>query len=167
MNTMKKIISAIGALTMMVGCFFTGWDFYGPVQYMQSDHGPIVMLCGAAALILGISGKSGVASIGGWLSGLLAASDFTIVNQSREPGIALPVIFIGAAILISAAFIAPERNAPAGLTPPPASPEPPSPTAPNSAKRTPTNWFWRFLETSGFRVVSPHEFKQQQQQRKQ
>jgi ketosteroid isomerase-like protein len=98
---------------MMAGCFLPAWDRgeFELLPFFYQRDGQIVMLLGAVALVLGLCGKYKLASIGGWLGAGLAALDFLMALNFFfcPPGIAMPVVFIGGTILISAEFV-PERK---------------------------------------------------------
>jgi hypothetical protein len=121
----KKIVSIVGATVMMAGCFLPAWHWpygLGSIPFMYGVDGQIVMVCGAAALIFSLCGKGRIASIGGWLGIVPAAYDFVAAldpNSVWSPGIACPVIFIGATILISAGFV-PAKKTGTGWNQPPA-----------------------------------------------
>jgi hypothetical protein len=112
----KKMISIIGAAAMLIGCFLpiVHAPLFGSVSYMVGD-GNIVAVFSVIALLVGLCGRVGIASVGGWLGLLVAVFDF-FYAQSRlaasdngfvkasSLGEAWPVIFVGASMLIVAAF---------------------------------------------------------------
>jgi hypothetical protein len=74
----KKMISIIGAAAMALGCFLPAIHapLLGSVSFMIGADGQSVAAIGAVALILGLCGRVGLASIAGWFGLLIAGFDF-------------------------------------------------------------------------------------------
>jgi hypothetical protein len=114
---MKKIISMMGAAAMLIGCFLPIMHapLLGPISYMVNEDGKLVAIFSVIALLFGLGGRVRIASVGGWLGLLTAIFDFvhfqSLANSWESPfmkfsslGEAWPVVFIGAVMLIVAAF---------------------------------------------------------------
>jgi hypothetical protein len=104
---------------MLFGCFLpvVHAPLFGSVSYMIGVDGKSVGAFGATALILGLRGWLRMASIAGWLGLLITGFDFFHIQsldasenvKMATLGEAWPVIFIGAGLLIAAAFMRSRR----------------------------------------------------------